>query len=47
MAAAVQTNTIILTDDAANVRRIAQLIEQLDRAAPSGQKCKEFVPPKP
>jgi len=47
MAAAVQTNTIILTDHAANVRRIAQLIEQLDRAAPSGQKCKEFAPPKP
>jgi general secretion pathway protein D len=41
MAAFIQTNTIILTDHAANVRRVAQLVEQLDRAAPSGQKCKE------
>jgi general secretion pathway protein D len=46
MAAVVQTNTLILTDDAVNVRRIAQLVEQLDRAAPSGQKCKEMPKPK-
>lgn len=47
MAAVVQTNTLILSDDAVNVRRIAQLVEQLDRAAPAGQKCKEMSPPKP
>jgi general secretion pathway protein D len=47
MAAVVQTNTLILSDDAVNVRRIAQLVEQLDRAAPSGQKCKEMPAPKP
>lgn len=47
MAAYPPNNTIILNDDASNVRRIAQLIGELDRAAPAGQKCKEYSPPKP
>jgi general secretion pathway protein D len=48
MAAVAQTNTLVVNDDAANVRRIAQVVEQLDRVAPSGQKCREMpAPPKP
>lgn len=39
MAAAPQSNMLVLTDEAANVKRIAKLVERLDRAAPAGQKC--------
>jgi general secretion pathway protein D len=41
MAADVQSGTIILNDSAGNVRRIADLIEKLDRAAPAGRGCEE------
>ena len=48
MAAYPPSNTLILTDHAVNVRRIAQLVERLDRLAPPGQKCPEMqAPPKP
>jgi general secretion pathway protein D len=39
LAAMTQTNSLIVVDRAANVRRIADLFERLDRAAPPGQKC--------
>jgi general secretion pathway protein D len=45
MAASTQTNTLILSDDAANVRRVAQVVELLDRAAPAAQKCKDRQKP--
>lgn len=41
MAADVQSGTIILNDSAGNVRRIADLIDKLDRAAPAGRGCEE------
>lgn len=47
MAAFPQSNTLVLTDRAANVRRVAQMAAALDRVAPTGQKCKEMPPPKP
>jgi general secretion pathway protein D len=39
MAAYPYTNTIILVDRGANVRRIADVIERLDRSAPGKQSC--------
>jgi general secretion pathway protein D len=39
MAASVQSNTLIISDHVANARRIIDMVERLDRAAPSGQKC--------
>lgn len=39
MAAVVQTNSLILVDRAANLRRIVDMVERLDKAAPPGQKC--------
>jgi general secretion pathway protein D len=39
MAAYVQSNTMIISDRAANARRIADMVERLDKAAPAGQKC--------
>jgi general secretion pathway protein D len=39
LAAMTQTNSIIVVDRAANARRIVDLFERLDRAAPAGQKC--------
>jgi general secretion pathway protein D len=39
LAAMTQTNSLIVVDRAVNVRRIADLFERLDRAAPAGQKC--------
>ncbi len=41
MAADTQSGTIILNDSAGNVRRIADIIEKLDRAAPAGRGCEE------
>lgn len=39
MAADLQSGTIILNDSAGNVRRIADIIEKLDRATPPGRGC--------
>lgn len=39
MAADIQSGTLILNDSAGNVRRIADLIEKLDRATPPGRSC--------
>jgi general secretion pathway protein D len=47
MAAYPPGNTLILNDRAANLRRIAQLVERLDRMAPAGRKCEDMPAPKP
>jgi general secretion pathway protein D len=39
MAASVQSNTLIISDHVANARRIVDMVERLDKAAPAGQKC--------
>jgi general secretion pathway protein D len=39
LAAFPQANTLLISDHAANARRIVDLAERLDKAAPSGQKC--------
>ena len=39
MAAFAQSNTLIISDHAANARRIVDMAERLDKAAPAGQKC--------
>jgi general secretion pathway protein D len=39
LAADLQSNMLIVSDRASNVRRIGALFERLDRAAPAGQKC--------
>ena len=39
LAASVQSNTLIISDRAANARRLIDMIERLDKAAPAGQKC--------
>jgi general secretion pathway protein D len=39
MAAFVQSNTLIISDHAANARRIVDMVERLDKASPAGQKC--------
>jgi general secretion pathway protein D len=39
MAADVQSNTLIISDRAANARRIFDMVARLDKAAPAGQKC--------
>lgn len=41
------SNTLILSDRAANVRRIVDMVERLDKAAPAGQKCPEWTAPAP
>jgi len=45
MAASVQSNTLIISDHVANARRIVDMVERLDRAAPAGQKCPPESPP--
>lgn len=46
MAAFVQSNTLVISDRAANARRIVAIVERLDKAAPAGQKCTpEMWPP--
>ena len=46
MAAFAQSNTMIISDHAGNARRIVDMIERLDRAAPKDQKCpSESAPP--
>jgi type II secretory pathway component GspD/PulD (secretin) len=39
LAAFPQANTLLISDRAANVRRIIDMAERLDKAAPAGQKC--------
>jgi general secretion pathway protein D len=39
LAAFAQANTLLISDHAANARRIIDLAERLDKAAPAGQKC--------
>ena len=39
LAAYPQSNTLIISDHVANARRIVNMIERLDKAAPAGQKC--------
>lgn len=39
MAADAQTNTMIISDHVANARKIVDMMERLDKAAPAGQKC--------
>ena len=39
MAAYPPSNTLIISDHAANARRIVDIVERLDKAAPAGQKC--------
>jgi general secretion pathway protein D len=41
LAAFPQTNTLLISDHAANARRIVEMAERLDKAAPAGQKCVE------
>jgi general secretion pathway protein D len=43
MAADIQSGMLILNDSAGNVRRIADLIEKLDKATPAGRSC-DFEP---
>jgi general secretion pathway protein D len=46
MAANAQTNQLLVTDRAVSVRRVAVLFEQMDAAAPAGQKCAAAPPPR-
>jgi general secretion pathway protein D len=46
MAAYPLSNTLVISDRAANARRLVDLVERLDRAAPAGQKCPEWSAPK-
>ena len=39
LAAFAQANTLLISDHAANARRIIDMAERLDKAAPAGQKC--------
>jgi len=39
------SNTLLISDRAANVRRIVEMVERLDKAAPAGQKCQDWTPP--
>jgi general secretion pathway protein D len=41
MAAFAQSNSLIISDHVANARRIVDMVERLDKAAPAGQKCPE------
>jgi len=46
LAAFPQANTLLISDHAANARRIIDMAERLDKAAPAGQKCTpEMWPP--
>ncbi|HEY6125261.1 MAG TPA: hypothetical protein VIV63_11480 [Steroidobacteraceae bacterium] len=37
--AAMSPNALVIVDRAANARRVVEVIERLDKAAPTGQKC--------
>lgn len=43
-----QANMLLISDRAANARRIIEMAERLDKAAPAGQKCtaESWTPPK-
>ena len=41
LAAFPQANTLLISDHAGNARRIIDMAERLDKAAPAGQKCPE------
>ena len=41
LAAFPQANTLFISDHAGNARRIIDMVERLDKAAPAGQKCAE------
>jgi general secretion pathway protein D len=43
MAAYTLSNTLILSDRAANVRRIVDMVDRLDKASPAGQKCPDWT----
>jgi general secretion pathway protein D len=46
LAAFAQANTLLISDHAANARRIIDIAERLDKLAPAGQKCTpEMWPP--
>ena len=46
MAAYAQSNSLIISDHVANARRVVDMVERLDKAAPAGQKCTpEMWPP--
>jgi len=45
MAASFQSNTLVISDHAANARRIVDMVERLDKAATAGQKCPPEPPP--
>jgi len=42
LAAFTQSNTLLISDHAANARRIVEMAERLDKSAPPGQKCAEL-----
>ena len=42
LAAFTQSNTLLISDHAANARRIVDMAERLDKTAPPGQKCAEL-----
>ena len=46
MAAYPLSNTLVISDRAANARRLVDMVERLDKAAPAGQKCPEWTPVK-
>ena len=41
LAASLQNNSLVVVDHADNVKRIADLIDKLDRASPAGRGCEE------
>jgi general secretion pathway protein D len=44
LAAEVGSNTLIISDRASNVRRIADMVARLDKASPAGRGCPEWQP---
>lgn len=47
MAADLQSNTLVISDRAANVRRVGAMVERLERAASGQKKCEDWTPPPP
>jgi general secretion pathway protein D len=43
MASYTLSNTLILSDRAANVRRIVDMVDRLDKASPAGQECPDWT----
>ena len=44
LAAEINSNTLIISDRAVNVRRIADMFARLDKAAPAGRGCQDWQP---